>query len=245
MEFFVSDLSTPLTVGERAPEFSLADARGNKISLSDYAGKNVVVYFYPKAATPGCTTEACDFRDNLNSLRSAGYEVLGISPDQGEALASFAEAESLNFPLLSDPDFAVTTAYGSFGEKESTATSSTARCAARSWLALRATSRWPSTTSPPVATWPGCAKSWASSRPAETTRRAAGADSKRLGPSCRPRRFDDLRISTKSKAAGQLRKLSALRLGPCLDGAHCAIEQCHPKLFPVTLIFASSSQATY
>ncbi|MFC5132680.1 thioredoxin-dependent thiol peroxidase [Paeniglutamicibacter kerguelensis] len=118
MEFFVSDLSTPLTVGERAPEFSLADARGNKISLSDYAGKNVVVYFYPKAATPGCTTEACDFRDNLNSLRSAGYEVLGISPDQGEALASFAEAESLNFPLLSDPDLAVTKAYGSFGEKE-------------------------------------------------------------------------------------------------------------------------------
>ncbi|MBP2388116.1 peroxiredoxin Q/BCP [Paeniglutamicibacter kerguelensis] len=76
------------------------------------------MYFYPKAATPGCTTEACDFRDNLNSLRSAGYEVLGISPDQGEALASFAEAESLNFPLLSDPDLAVTKAYGSFGEKE-------------------------------------------------------------------------------------------------------------------------------
>lgn len=115
----MSNLSTPLTVGERAPEFSLADAQGNKISLSDYAGKNVVVYFYPKAATPGCTTEACDFRDNLNSLRSAGYEVLGISPDHGEALGSFAEAESLNFPLLSDPDFAVSTAYGSFGEKES------------------------------------------------------------------------------------------------------------------------------
>lgn len=114
----MSDLSTPLTIGERAPEFSLADARGNRVSLSDYAGRNVVVYFYPKAATPGCTTQACDFRDNLNSLRAAGYEVLGISPDQGESLASFAEAESLNFPLLSDPDFAVTSSYGAFGEKK-------------------------------------------------------------------------------------------------------------------------------
>ena len=93
-------------------------AAGKQVSLGDYAGKNVVVYFYPKAATPGCTTEACDFRDNLNSLRAAGYEVLGISPDAGDALASFAEAESLNFPLLSDPDFAVATAYGSYGEKE-------------------------------------------------------------------------------------------------------------------------------
>ncbi|MFL4473392.1 thioredoxin-dependent thiol peroxidase [Paeniglutamicibacter sp. MACA_103] len=111
-------LSTPLAVGERAPKFTLSDAHGKPIALDDYAGRNVVVYFYPAAATPGCTTEACDFRDNLNSLRSAGYEVLGISPDQGEALASFIQAESLNFPLLSDPDFAVATAYGSYGEKE-------------------------------------------------------------------------------------------------------------------------------
>ena len=144
----MSDLSTPLTVGERAPEFSLTDAQGNKISLADYAGKNVVVYFYPKAATPGCTTEACDFRDNLNSLRSAGYEVLGISPDQGEALASFAEAESLNFPLLSDPDLTVTKAYGSFGEKEVNGThSSKAYCAAPLWSVPTAGSLWLSTRS--------------------------------------------------------------------------------------------------
>ena len=114
----MSELSTKLNPGERAPQFSLNDANGASVSLSDYAGKNVVVYFYPKAATPGCTTEACDFRDNLNSLRAAGYEVLGISPDEGAALTSFSNAESLNFPLLSDPDFAVATAYGSFGEKE-------------------------------------------------------------------------------------------------------------------------------
>lgn len=118
MESLVSETSTPLAVGQHAPQFSLADAAGKQVSLSDYAGKNVVVYFYPKAATPGCTTEACDFRDNLNSMRAAGYEVLGISPDQGEALSSFTEAEELNFPLLSDPDFAVATAYGSYGDKE-------------------------------------------------------------------------------------------------------------------------------
>lgn len=114
----MSLLSTPLAVGERAPKFMLSDAHGTPVALGDYAGKNVVVYFYPKAATTGCTTQACDFRDNLNSLRAAGYEVLGISPDAGDALLSFAEAESLNFPLLSDPDFAVATAYGSYGEKE-------------------------------------------------------------------------------------------------------------------------------
>lgn len=118
MESLVSETSTPLAVGQHAPQFSLADASGKQVSLSDYAGKNVVVYFYPKAATPGCTTEACDFRDNLNSMRAAGYEVLGISPDQGEALTLFTEAEELNFPLLSDPDFAVATAYGSYGDKE-------------------------------------------------------------------------------------------------------------------------------
>lgn len=118
MESLVSETSTPLAVGQHAPQFSLADAAGRQVSLSDYAGKNVVVYFYPKAATPGCTTEACDFRDNLNSMRAAGYEVLGISPDQGEALTLFTEAEELNFPLLSDPDFAVATAYGSYGDKE-------------------------------------------------------------------------------------------------------------------------------
>ena len=112
------DLSTRLAVGEPAPTFTLNDAAGRAVSLADYAGKNVVVYFYPKAATPGCTTEACDFRDNLNSLRGAGFEVLGISPDGGDALAAFADAEELNFPLLSDPDHAVAISFGAYGPKE-------------------------------------------------------------------------------------------------------------------------------
>lgn len=109
--------STQLQVGQKAPEFTLQDANGQRVSLADYTGKNVIVYFYPKAATPGCTTEACDFRDNLNSLQGAGYTVLGISPDSPEDIATFAAAESLNFPLLSDPDSSVAKAYGSFGEK--------------------------------------------------------------------------------------------------------------------------------
>lgn len=113
----VAEHSAPLAVGQQAPAFSLRNTESEVISLSDYAGKNVIVYFYPKAATPGCTTEACDFRDNLNSLHAAGYSVLGISPDEPEANSQFASDESLNFPLLSDPDNAVAKAYGSFGEK--------------------------------------------------------------------------------------------------------------------------------
>ncbi len=113
----MTETSTPLTVGQPAPEFTLRDAQSHQVSLSDYAGKNVIVYFYPKAATPGCTTEACDFRDNLNSLQSAGYSVLGISPDEPAEIAQFAADESLNFPLLSDPDNQVAKAYGSYGEK--------------------------------------------------------------------------------------------------------------------------------
>jgi peroxiredoxin Q/BCP len=109
---------TQLQPGSPAPTFTLPDAAGSKVSLADYAGRNVVVYFYPKAATPGCTTEACDFRDNLNSLQAAGYDVVGISPDEPEALQDFAEAESLTFPLLSDVGNEVAKAYGSFGEKE-------------------------------------------------------------------------------------------------------------------------------
>ncbi|MFC0582862.1 thioredoxin-dependent thiol peroxidase [Micrococcoides hystricis] len=106
-----------LTVGAAAPDFTLNDAEGNEVSLADYAGKNVVLYFYPKAATPGCTTEACDFRDNLNALKGAGYQVIGISPDSPEDIKAFAEAEGLNFPLLSDPGAETAKAYGSFGEK--------------------------------------------------------------------------------------------------------------------------------
>ena len=108
---------TPLQTGAQAPAFTLKNSEGQDVSLSDYAGKSVIVYFYPKAATPGCTTEACDFRDNLNSLQGAGYSVLGISPDSPQDIAKFAADESLTFPLLSDPDNEVAKAYGSYGEK--------------------------------------------------------------------------------------------------------------------------------
>ncbi|TKV29829.1 thioredoxin-dependent thiol peroxidase [Arthrobacter sp. NamB2] len=111
-------MSQRLAVGDSAPDFTLNDAEGNEVSLSSLRGGNVVVYFYPAAATPGCTTEACDFRDNLASLRAAGYRVLGISPDPVGKLDAFIEKESLNFPLLSDEDHAVAEAYGAWGEKK-------------------------------------------------------------------------------------------------------------------------------
>lgn len=107
-----------LQPGDTAPTFSLADAQGETVTLADFAGRSVVVYFYPKAATPGCTTEACDFRDNLNSLRGSGYDVVGISADPQEDLQAFAADQSLTFPLLSDPDHAVARAYGAYGDKE-------------------------------------------------------------------------------------------------------------------------------
>ncbi|GAB5077475.1 thioredoxin-dependent thiol peroxidase [Arthrobacter sp. AD-310] len=110
-------LTNRLLPGIEAPEFTLKDAQGRETALADYRGKNVIVYFYPKAATPGCTTEACDFRDSLASLQDKGYEVVGISPDEPEALASFSGDFSLTFPLLSDPDHAVALAYGAWGEK--------------------------------------------------------------------------------------------------------------------------------
>ncbi|MET0590536.1 MAG: thioredoxin-dependent thiol peroxidase [Naasia sp.] len=109
--------SVRLTAGASAPDFTLLDQTGSEVSLSDYAGSKTVVYFYPAAMTPGCTTEACDFRDSLNSLKSAGYTVLGVSKDEPAKLAEFAEQENLNFPLLSDPDLAVHNAYGAWGEK--------------------------------------------------------------------------------------------------------------------------------
>ncbi|GAA3688988.1 thioredoxin-dependent thiol peroxidase [Gordonia hankookensis] len=88
------------------------------MSLSDYAGRKVIVYFYPAASTPGCTKQACDFRDNLKDLEDAGIAVLGISPDKPAKLAKFAEAQALTFPLLSDPDKEVLSAWGAFGEKK-------------------------------------------------------------------------------------------------------------------------------
>ena len=106
-----------LSPGDPAPDFTLPDADGNEVSLADYRGRKVVVYFYPAASTPGCTKQACDFRDSLGELNSAGLEVVGISPDKPAKLAKFRDAEQLNFPLLSDPDRAVLTAWGAFGEK--------------------------------------------------------------------------------------------------------------------------------
>ena len=111
------NLTVKLQPGTPAPDFSLPDAAGHQVSLADYRGKNVIVYFYPQAATPGCTTEACDFRDNLASLQGSGYEVLGISPDAPEALAHFTGDFALTFPLLADEDHAVALAYGAWGEK--------------------------------------------------------------------------------------------------------------------------------
>jgi peroxiredoxin Q/BCP len=109
--------STRLTAGDTAPDFTLTDQSGASVSLASLRGQKVVVYFYPAAMTPGCTTQACDFRDNLGSLAAAGYQVLGLSKDTRAKLAEFAENEHLTFPLLSDEDLAVHRAYGAWGEK--------------------------------------------------------------------------------------------------------------------------------
>ena len=106
-----------LLSGQPAPSFSLPDMEGENVSLSDFAGRKVILYFYPAASTPGCTTQACDFRDNLGVFQKAGYVVLGISKDKLEALQKFAHEERLDFPLLSDVDLTVHHAYGAFGEK--------------------------------------------------------------------------------------------------------------------------------
>ncbi|MEV6140017.1 thioredoxin-dependent thiol peroxidase [Nocardia sp. NPDC051990] len=106
-----------LSLGDPAPDFTLPDADGENVSLSDYRDRKVIVYFYPAASTPGCTKQACDFRDNLADLAGAGIEVIGISPDKPAKLAKFRDNEKLTFPLLSDPDKSVLTAWGAFGEK--------------------------------------------------------------------------------------------------------------------------------
>lgn len=106
-----------LEVGDKAPAFSLPDADGKTVKLSDYKGRKVIVYFYPAASTPGCTKQACDFRDSLGELNGAGLDVIGISPDKPEKLAKFRDKEKLTFPLLSDPDREVLTAWGAYGEK--------------------------------------------------------------------------------------------------------------------------------
>lgn len=111
-------MTNQLSAGDTAPEFTLNDAEGVPLSLSDYADRNVIVYFYPKAGTPGCTTEACDFRDNLGALDSAGYDVIGISPDDEMSIAEFAGDQQLTFPLLSDPDAEVAKEYGTYGDMD-------------------------------------------------------------------------------------------------------------------------------
>jgi len=106
-----------LAPGDPAPDFALPDADGQPVALSSFRGQRVIVYFYPAAMTPGCTKEACDFRDNLSDLNGQGIAVLGISPDKPAKLAKFRDKEGLTFPLLSDPDHAVLEAYGAYGEK--------------------------------------------------------------------------------------------------------------------------------
>ena len=111
----VSDVR--LAPGDQAPDFALPDAEGHNVSLSSLRGQRVIVYFYPAAMTPGCTTQACDFRDSGASLSAAGFVVLGISPDSPAKLAKFRDRDGLTFPLLSDPELTVLKAYGAYGEK--------------------------------------------------------------------------------------------------------------------------------
>ncbi|AZQ35042.1 MULTISPECIES: thioredoxin-dependent thiol peroxidase [Streptomyces] len=111
-------MSERLQPGDVAPAFTLPDADGNEVSLSDHKGRKVIVYFYPAALTPGCTKQACDFTDNLELLAGAGYDVIGVSPDKPEKLAKFREQESLKITLLADPEKSVTEAYGAYGEKK-------------------------------------------------------------------------------------------------------------------------------
>ncbi len=110
--------TTRLEPGDAAPPFTLPDAEGQPVSLSDFKGREVILYVYPAAMTPGCTTQACDFRDSLESIAAAGYAVVGLSPDPVAKLAKFTHSSTLNFPLLSDPDKTVLQAYGAFGEKK-------------------------------------------------------------------------------------------------------------------------------
>ena len=107
-----------LEIGDQAPAFTLPNDSGETTSLSDYQGKRVLVYFYPRANTPGCTTETCDFRDSLTQLNDLGIEVVGISPDTVDKLVAFREKNNLTFPLLADPDKNVLKEWGAFGEKK-------------------------------------------------------------------------------------------------------------------------------
>ena len=114
----MSDQPARLSPGDTAPDFTLPTDTGDEVTLSDLRGRKVIVYFYPAAMTPGCTTQACDFSDSLDSLRAAGYEVIGISPDSPAKLAKFRERDGLTITLAADEDRSVMTSYGAFGEKK-------------------------------------------------------------------------------------------------------------------------------
>jgi peroxiredoxin Q/BCP len=114
----VGRVTNRLSPGDPAPDFTLTSDTGEQVRLKDLRGQKVIVYFYPAAMTPGCTKEACDFTDSLDSLKGAGYQVLGISPDKPEKLAKFRERDSLTITLLSDPDRSVLEAYGAYGLKK-------------------------------------------------------------------------------------------------------------------------------
>ena len=110
-------MTTRLADGDAAPAFTLPDADGNDVSLADFAGHRVIVYFYPAALTPGCTTQAVEFTAAMTDLTAAGLHVIGVSPDTQEKLIQFRDQESVSFPLLSDVDKTVLSAYGAYGEK--------------------------------------------------------------------------------------------------------------------------------
>ena len=109
---------TRLSPGDTAPDFTLTTDTDEQVTLSDLRGRKVIVYFYPAAMTPGCTKQACDFTDSLDSLKATGFEVLGISPDKPAKLAKFRERDGLGITLASDEDRSVMTSYGAFGEKK-------------------------------------------------------------------------------------------------------------------------------
>ncbi|HEX6148727.1 thioredoxin-dependent thiol peroxidase [Nocardioides sp.] len=111
-------MSQRLSPGDPAPDFTLPSDTEDEVTLSDLRGRKVIVYFYPAAMTPGCTKQACDFTDSLDSLRGAGYEVLGVSKDKPAKLAKFRERDALTLTLLSDPGLEVHRAYGAYGEKK-------------------------------------------------------------------------------------------------------------------------------
>ena len=111
-------MTTRLAPGDTAPDFTLPTADGGQLTLSSLRGQHAIVYFYPAAMTPGCSTQACDFRDSLETLQSQNYAVVGVSPDSVEKLAEFAAHEGLTYPLVSDLDKQVLTAWGAFGEKK-------------------------------------------------------------------------------------------------------------------------------